>query len=70
MELLKTKLTSVLDELEEKNNRITNLHNELSVANDKHKRAIVEVISHFRMFYFRQFQINVLLNFWYLFGVL
>ena len=67
MELLKTKLTSVLDELEEKNNRITNLHNELSVANDKHKRAIVEVI---RMFYFRHFQIKVLLNFWYLFGVL
>ena len=43
MELLKTKLTSVLDELEEKNNRITTLHNELSVANDKHRRAISEV---------------------------
>ena len=43
MELLKTRLTSVLDELEEKNNRITSLHNELSVANDKHRRAISEV---------------------------
>ena len=44
MELLQAQLTSVLDELQDKNNRITTLHNELSEANDKHRKAIAEVL--------------------------
>ena len=43
MDLLKTQLTSVLDELQDKNSRITSLHTELSDANDKHRKAIAEV---------------------------
>ena len=41
--MLQSRITSLSEELDEKNTRITQLHSELSEANDKHRRAISEV---------------------------